>query len=259
MTVNKRLCSLLLVFALVFTSIALMPTGVYAASKKPAKVKNVAVTAVGDSYATLSWSKVKKAKKYQVYVSKKSKKKGFKKAATVKDLTSTIGGLAPNKSYWFKVRAVNGKKKGKYSKVVKVTTASTSYSSARIPEDFSQGATHTWTSPDGVTIQIFLPNGFVKEGDYKWFEYYDRRIHVWCEVGLRESQYYTVDEYINTYPSGEMRTYGGISGYEVVREDFTRIFAFQVGQDVYYVESSCIYSDDRDRLFKAIMQNFAVK
>ena len=89
----------------------------FAAVKKPAKVKLTSVKCSGTKI-TLKWKKAKNAKKYQVYQKTGSGKWTLKK--TLKKLTLTVKG-AYGKTYSFKVRGVNGKKKGAFSAVKKVT------------------------------------------------------------------------------------------------------------------------------------------
>lgn len=65
----------------------------------------------------LTWKKASRAKKYEIYRSTNGKK--FKKVKTVKGLSwqDTKKG-----ELWYKVRAVNGRKKGKFSSAVSVYT-----------------------------------------------------------------------------------------------------------------------------------------
>ena len=66
--------------------------------------------------AKISWKKVKDAKKYQIQY---SLKKNFKQATTKtsKKVAITIKKLKNKKTYYFRVRAVNGTNKGAWSKV----------------------------------------------------------------------------------------------------------------------------------------------
>lgn len=112
----RKLMVLMMAFAVVVSYSVLPMNQAFAASKRPAKVKNLKVAALNDSETSiqLKWKKVKKAKKYQVY--RATKKKGkFKKVATVKTNSYVNKGLKDGKKYYYKVRAVNGKKKGKFS------------------------------------------------------------------------------------------------------------------------------------------------
>lgn len=105
--------------ALVFTfvtvfSAASMPA--YAAAKKPAKVTGVKVTARSNYTVRISWKKAKNAKKYEIYRAT-SKKGKYKKVATTTQKAYDNYNLTKGKKYFYKIRAVNGKKKGAFSAV----------------------------------------------------------------------------------------------------------------------------------------------
>ena len=89
----------------------------YAASKKPAKVKISSLKASGLKM-TLKWKKAKNAKKYQVYVKMGAAKWALKK--TLKKTAFSMSG-AEGTEYCFKVRGVNGKKKGSFSTIKKIS------------------------------------------------------------------------------------------------------------------------------------------
>ena len=89
----------------------------FAAAKKPAKVKLTSAKRSGTKII-LKWKKAKNAKKYQVYQKIGTGRWTLKK--TLKKLTLTVKGTY-GKAYSFKVRGVNGKKKGAFSAVKKVT------------------------------------------------------------------------------------------------------------------------------------------
>ncbi|MBQ7740974.1 MAG: fibronectin type III domain-containing protein [Eubacterium sp.] len=113
----KKLLSIALCLVMILTAVA-VPASAYAASV--GQVKSVKVVKTTTSSVSLKWKKVKGATGYQVYYSTK-KKKGYKKAKTIKKgktVKVTIKKLKSNKKYYFKVRALKKKKKGKYSKVV---------------------------------------------------------------------------------------------------------------------------------------------
>lgn len=73
---------------------------------------------------SLKWNKVKNAKKYQIQYSMHKKFKAGKKFKTktkyTSKLTFTIKKLTKKKTYFFRVRAVNGKQMGQWSKTKKV-------------------------------------------------------------------------------------------------------------------------------------------
>ncbi len=73
----------------------------------------------GKKSATITISKASNAKYYEIYRST-NKSKGFKKVATVKSTKYVNKKLTSKKTYYYKVRAVNGSTKGSFSKVYKV-------------------------------------------------------------------------------------------------------------------------------------------
>ncbi len=128
----KKLTGFALAAVMVFSAAAVAPAAVptaYAKTKsavklkKPtkvkAKLKNTELQKYG-IYAPdikLTWKKVKRAKKYEVYrakISAKGKAK-YKKLATVKKTRYTDESTYSGAQYKYKVRAVNGKVKGKFS------------------------------------------------------------------------------------------------------------------------------------------------
>ena len=121
--------SLVIAVAMLLTVMVFMPEDASAASKKPGKVKITSAVKL-NQMITVTWKKTKKAKKYQIYL--KQGKKKWKKVATVKangksTQTYAIKKLKWNTKYQVRVRAVNGKKKGKWSrtwggKLVRYTT-----------------------------------------------------------------------------------------------------------------------------------------
>ena len=116
----RRIMTLLLALVLVVSMLAFdVPDAAYAAAKKPAKVKWTSVKRSG-SKAVLKWKKAKNAKKYQVYSRIKGAK--WKLSKTLKKRTIKLA-VKTGKTYQYKVRGVNGKKKGNFSVVrtLKVT------------------------------------------------------------------------------------------------------------------------------------------
>ena len=124
----KRAAALLM--AMIFTMVTVfsavsMPA--YAAAKTPAKVAGVKATATSASSIKITWKKAKNAKKYQVYRAT-SKKGKYKKVKTTTKESFINKHLKSGKKYYYKVRAINGKKKGKFSKKVYAVTKKASLS-----------------------------------------------------------------------------------------------------------------------------------
>lgn len=87
---------------------------------KPSKAKKLTAKNNKKKSIKLTWKKATNAKKYQIQysTSKKFKKKVVTK--TTKKLKYTIKKLAKGKTYYIRVRGINGKEVGKWSKVKKV-------------------------------------------------------------------------------------------------------------------------------------------
>ncbi|MCI9616841.1 MAG: fibronectin type III domain-containing protein [Eubacterium sp.] len=88
-------------------------------SKNPAKVKIKSVKRIKKKNIVVKFNKAKNAKKYQIqYATNKKFKKA--KIKTTKKCSYIIKKLSKNKTYYIRVRGVNGTKKGTWSKSKKV-------------------------------------------------------------------------------------------------------------------------------------------
>lgn len=114
-TLGTKVIAIAVMLCLVFA----MAVPVSAASKL-SKPTNVKATLTAKTTAKVSWKKVKNAKSYEVYYSIDGST--YKKLVTTKKLSATQKKLKAGKTYSYKVRAINGKKKSSYSVVKKVTT-----------------------------------------------------------------------------------------------------------------------------------------
>lgn len=139
-----------------------------ASFKKNAKPKFVITNCKysGDS-ATLTWKKIKGAKKYVVYRAKKKNGK-YKKFATTKKLTITKKSQG---EYYYKVQAVKGKEKSKMSACVHLFAASGNiYNSMTMSTSISLGGFMT-RSGGGVRYYYAAVKNLtkkamtIKEGD----------------------------------------------------------------------------------------------
>ena len=124
----KRAAALLM--AMIFTMVTVfsavsMPA--YAAAKAPVNVTGVKAAAKSTSSIKITWNKAKNAKKYQVYRAA-SKNGTYKKAGTTARRYFIDKKLKSGKRYYYKVRGINGSKKGKFSKKVYAATKKASLS-----------------------------------------------------------------------------------------------------------------------------------
>ena len=166
---KRRLMKLkaLLLMALFLVSYALTPISQsYAASKKTTKkttkiaqVTGVKATAKSTSTIKITWKKQKNAKKYQVWrgLNKNGK---YKLIATTNKNSYVAKGLKANKKYFFKVRVIDGKRKGPVSKAVSATTKkakkkTTPKSDGKDPEPEPEPEPEPQPEKKDVRIQVF--------------------------------------------------------------------------------------------------------
>lgn len=111
---KKRMVSLLLVFMLVAAAVPAVSQEVYAAG--PGRISKFSAVYI-QGKTKLTWKKTGGAKKYEVYRSTNGKT--FKKVKTV---TTCSWQDKKKGELWYKVRAVNGKRKGAFSAAKSVYT-----------------------------------------------------------------------------------------------------------------------------------------
>ena len=85
---------------------------------KPSTVKGVSLIRNGSNRVGISYSKVSLATKYEIY--RKTGSGSWKKVATTTSNFWTNSGIKKGKTYYYKVRALNGKTNGSFSAVKKI-------------------------------------------------------------------------------------------------------------------------------------------
>ena len=175
-----RALSILLVCAVFITFIPVLGgSWSYAASSsKLGKVKKITVAAT-ENKAKITWGKVKGAKKYQIVV-----KTGSKKIKSVKNKKRVLKlkKLKKNKKYTVRIRAIRGKKKGKWSKKSFITkkaasnnkaSASKPVSSPKPTETEQENPVEPDNSVSVGDIEDMLVNGKVDAGynDHGGFDF----------------------------------------------------------------------------------------
>ena len=111
---SSSILSVLLAIVICFSMILLTPEKSYAATKKPSKVILSTVKSIDHNAIKISWKKANNAKKYQVWRAT-SKNGKYKLIKTTTAKTFTNKKLITGKKYYYKVRAINGTKKGNFS------------------------------------------------------------------------------------------------------------------------------------------------
>ena len=115
----KALLLMTLITAVAFTGLSYAPDTAQAASGKahrPSRVSVRSIRSTNYDSVTIKWKAARYAKKYEIYRAS-SKNKKYKKIKTTTARSFTNKKLTTGKKYYFKVRAVRGRKKGKFSKV----------------------------------------------------------------------------------------------------------------------------------------------
>lgn len=137
---------------------------VSAASKKPSKVVINSVKSSDYNAIKVTWKKASNAEKYQVY--RATSKNGTYKLIKTTTARSYINkGLTTGTKYYYKVRAVNGSRKGAYS-VPKYATPSLKKVTNVTCSKTSSSVTLKWNKVNGASgYQIYRANK--KAGTYK--------------------------------------------------------------------------------------------
>lgn len=196
--------SLLLAMLLLLASFFVLETGnieAYAASlgKPSVSLSNTSPTAI-----KVSWKKVKGAKKYTVYRSTK-KTKGYKAVKTTTGSSFTNTSLKTGTTYYYKVKAVNGKKSATSAVVskkavpAKVTSvkASAQCSSIKI----------SWAKAKSVTgYEVYYAD--TKNGKYKKLAATKSTSYTNKSLKVGKTRYYKVRAYKK---AGKKTYYGAYS------------------------------------------------
>ena len=148
--------------------VAFVPMMNVEAASKPAKGKitkvkviNAGIRDMPKYYVKLKWKKV--AKKHQLYI--KAPKKKYKRVTT-KSRSIKLQ-MTKKGTYRFKVRGVNGKKKGKFSKVVKAYCPKASTSNAKQYKSKTTKATNSFAFNSGGFKEVKKGTYFVSHKGYE--------------------------------------------------------------------------------------------
>ena len=114
-TGRSRAFSIIVAFMVMLSVFTVVATDeVDAASVRPSKVKTIKVVSYDYNALKITWSKASNAKQYKVYRAT-SKNGKYKLVKTTKSRSFVNKKLATGKKYYYKVRAINGSKKGAFS------------------------------------------------------------------------------------------------------------------------------------------------
>lgn len=158
----KRVLGLVLAAILIYGTVSFA-----SAASAPAKVKNVAVTAVDEDEINLKWSKVSGATGYQVYV-RSGNSGSWKKAETTAKNYAEVEDLKDAHVYSVRVRAYtkSGGKVlyGSYSSVLKATTDPEEPTNVSIGSTSNKKAKIKWSAVPGADgYRVYKYNATAKK------------------------------------------------------------------------------------------------
>ena len=156
----KKFLSIILAVTLLLSTSVVFALPAYAAT--PYQPKGVYAYAISTGKITVKWKAAKGAKKYYVYRSR-SKKKNYKRIAIVKNPKYTSSKLKKSTKYYFKIKAVNGKRKSKYSAVVSARTHKT-YNKEKLKKAFGDKVQYFIDKYGAPETKVFCDN--------EWGKYY---------------------------------------------------------------------------------------
>lgn len=247
---KKKTTRLLVILTAIAVAMTFSIMPVSAAAKTPAKVSGVKVTKATNVSVSLSWKKAKNAKKYEVYYKASSAKKWS--SLKTKAKKATIKKLKANTAYSFKVRGINGKKKGKFSKVVKQKTfatpgqvnSKTIYASKRTRKDivltWKKAANASWYTIAAYSLggDAYTPQQS-KETTYdtvhmtkpnSWYAYKIRAVNSKtgkfpAVIGAWSDLFYTCTL------TGDREITGTVAEYGTINYTMTGSDPFEIGRD----------------------------
>lgn len=165
MKVVKKYLLMVVAVLVAFSYIATEPIEVYAAGKKPSKVTINSVKSVDYNAVKITWKKASNAKKYEVYRSN-SKNGTFKKVKTTESKSFKNTGLTTGKTYYYKVRGINGNKKGAFSVVKSATPKLKKVTSLIVTRKSKTSIKLSWKKVNGAKgYQVY--RSATKSGTYK--------------------------------------------------------------------------------------------
>lgn len=182
------------------------------AASKPAKVKITSIKSVNYNAIKVTWGKVKNAKKYQIYRAT-SKNGTYKRVITTSKLSITDKGLTTGKTYYYKVRAINGDKKGTFSLKKSAAPKLKKVTSVRVAVKSSSSAKISWAKVSGAKGYIVY-RATTKNGEYKKVATTTTISYTNKKLTAEKTYYYKVKAYRTV---GEKKKYSASSSIKSVK------------------------------------------
>lgn len=185
--------ALLVAMTVAMTSSLVIPAEAVAAPRTPAKVATVKVQSHNYNSVKISWSKAKNTKKYRVYQGT-SKSGKYKSIGTTSKRTFVKKGLVTGKTYYYKVRGINGSKLGKVSKAKSVKPKLKTVTSLKGKGASSNSISLSWKKVSGAKgYQVYRATS--AKGKYKKIKTTTKTSYKNSGLSKNKSYYYKVRAY----------------------------------------------------------------
>lgn len=246
------------IYSILFMILLITPLHVEAVAKTPAKVSSVNAESVNHNSVKISWKKTKNAKKYQIF--RAPDKRGvYRKIKTTTELSFTNAGLTTGKTYYYKVRGVNGLKKGKLSDT-KYTAPKLSKVSITEVAKGENSITLTWQKVAGTT-EYRIYRSSTEDGPYTNIASTGEISYTDEELTRNTEYYYKVRACKKV---GSSYKYGEYSVVECVKTDdhvlvetITPPTDTEMGYTTYTCDT-CGYSEVRDYV-KQLYEDYVIE
>lgn len=188
----KRMAALLAItVAMTFTLV--IPQDAMAATRTPSKVSSVKVSSYDYNKVKISWSKAKNAKNYRVYQAT-SKNGKYKRISTTTKRSLVKSGLTTGKTYYYKVRGVNGKKLDKLSSPKAVKPKLRTATGVKVAKASNSSIKISWKKVNGAKgYQIYRATS--SKGKYKKLKTTTKLSYVNSGLTKNKTYYYKVRSY----------------------------------------------------------------
>ncbi len=222
---------------------AATPMEVSAASKTPAKVTITAAKSVDYNAVKITWKKAKNAKQYQVYRAT-SKNGKYTKVKTTKSAYWTNTKLTTGKKYYYKVRAVNGKKTGKFSAVKSAAPTLKKPTNLKVAKQSYTSSKVTWSKVNGAKKYQIYRSTTNKSGSFRLIKTTSERTFENKNLTPGKKYYYKVRAYRIVNGKKQYSPYSAVKSITMPTKEAATKFTYTVAEGDETVVENMTFSKD---------------
>lgn len=222
---------------------AATPMEVSAASKTPAKVTITAAKSVDYNAVKITWKKAKNAKQYQVYRAT-SKNGKYTKVKTTKSAYWTNTKLTTGKKYYYKVRAVNGKKTGKFSAVKSAAPKLKKATNLKVAKQSYTSSKVTWSKVNGAKKYQIYRSTTNKSGSYRLIKTTSERTFENTKLTPGKKYYYKVRAYRTVNGKKQYSPYSAVKSITMPAKEVATQFTYTVSEKEEMTVENVIFNKD---------------